>query len=331
MLEISQNPADVGDKRIVAYIHSETDLIRDYNAKSAQAAAENGLPAPEPLPIPEKPTGHGHSHGGHGHSHGGHGHSHGGHGHSHGHPAPTPAPPATPEPVPTPVVEQPKVEEPPKEQPKEEIKPEIHLNNVLGSPPVLPKEDMDAEIERLIMEDEARLLAEKQAKKQAEVAGNAVNPEVPVEDVTQPPLVLNALPAEPITPPVEVVPEVVKTPEAVPVPVPEVPTTTPMPVAEVPVETVTLPPLDPVTPPTPVQEPIAQYIPPQPEAVTPPPPVVEEPAPLPVAEEVVTTALPPLPVVEEILTTPPPPVEDPIVSYNPFSRPLSLLVLYLCR
>ncbi|CAD6185619.1 unnamed protein product [Caenorhabditis auriculariae] len=82
---ISQDPNDAGSKRLIGVIHSETDLVRDYNAKAAVLAAENNLPPPDPLPIPQPPQqGHGHSHGAHGHSHGGHhGHSHGGHGHSH--------------------------------------------------------------------------------------------------------------------------------------------------------------------------------------------------------------------------------------------------------
>lgn len=187
---ISQNPADIGDKRIVGFLHSETDLVRDFNAKNAQAAAENGLPAPEPIPIPEP------AHTGHGHSHGGHGHSHGGHGHSHGHPAPTPAPTPAPKPI----------EEAPK--PAEE--------------PIKPADlEMDAEIERLIKEEEERM------KNVAE----------------QPPLVLQSLPETPEAQKLPEEPLEPVTPEPIPeAPVPiaqyiQEPTTTPAPLeAPAPVE-----------------------------------------------------------------------------------------------
>lgn len=300
MLMISQNPADKGDKRVVGYVHSETDLIRDYNAKNAQAAAENGLPPPEPLPIPEP------VHTGHGHSHGGHGHSHGGHGHSHGHPAPTPAatpvvdPPETPELVPEPVKTPEIVPEPlktpeivPEPVKTPEVVPEdpkptldtINLNNVLGSPPKIDLADMEQEIEKMIREESERL-------------------------AQQEPLVLKSLPAEPIQ---EVVPEVTT-------PAPEVApeVTTPAPIPEVAPEVVT-------PPPTPA--PIEQYIQEPPpivheEVPTTPAPVIQD---IPVPVEATTTPIPPptqepeVPVAQapplgapDDLTTPPPtpPAQD---------------------
>uniref|UniRef100_A0A8R1HQD3 Uncharacterized protein n=1 Tax=Caenorhabditis japonica TaxID=281687 RepID=A0A8R1HQD3_CAEJA len=318
MLMISQNPGDVGDNRIVGVLHSETDLIRDFNAKNAQAAAEHGLPAPEPLPIPE-PTG------GHGHSHGGHGHSHGGHGHSHGHPAPTPAP--APAVTPPPTVAEPAVEattEAPKtpETVAEDTKAEINLNSVLGSPPVLPAADkldlgdMDAEIERMIREEQERMSQGAQ-------------------EVTQPPLVLSSAPVEQepevVTPaPIsEAVPAAETVPEATtPIPVPvaqeivaepkEVTTPAPVqePVAQEPVNP------QPVVQEPVVQEPIAQYIPPPPAETVTPAPIVEEittPPPL-QAEEVtgfcykdecdgLQTTPPPTPV--EPAVTEPPVIEQP--------------------
>ncbi|CAL2035722.1 unnamed protein product [Caenorhabditis brenneri] len=269
MMMISQNPADKGDKRVVGYVHSETDLIRDYNAKNAQAAAENGLPPPEPLPIPEPVNS------GHGHSHGGHGHSHGGHGHSHGHPAPTPAatpvvdPPKTPEVVPEAVTPAPEPVKTPEVVP-EDPKPldTINLNNVLGSPPKIDLADMDLEIERMIREESERIAQQ------------------------QEPLVLKSLPAEPLQ---ETLPEV-------PIPQEQVPeVVTPAPVPEVVPEVVTPPPT-----PAPVQpEPIAQYI--QEPTTTSIPPVVHEevptPAPviqdIPVPVEEITTTTTPAPVPQE--------------------------------
>ncbi|CAI2349354.1 unnamed protein product [Caenorhabditis sp. 36 PRJEB53466] len=311
MLMISQSPSDVGEKRVVGVVHSETDLVRDYNARSAEAAREAGLPPPEPLPIPEPTGGHGHSHSGHGHSHGAHGHSH-----SHSHPAPTPPPaPVVPEiaevPPAVPVVPVvPKVPATPPVPVPEELKAaEININNVLGTPPTLPPngelpktDEMDAEIERLIQEE---------AAKYAKAPEEAKKP----EEVTQPPLVLTSLPDEPVTPPTPIAEE-----PPVP-PVVEFHTTIPTPIQEeplVPVQAVTPPPIveEPTTTPapipvSPVQEPISQYIPePEPvvqEPVT-PPPVVEEPVtPPPVVEEPVT----PPPVVEEPVT-PPPVVEEPV-------------------
>lgn len=262
MLMISQNPADIGDKRIVGFLHSETDLVRDFNAKNAQAAAENGLPAPEPIPIPEP------AHTGHGHSHGGHGHSHGGHGHSHGHPAPTPAPTPAPKPI----------EEAPK--PAEE--------------PVKPADlEMDAEIERLIKEEEERM------KNVAE----------------QPPLVLQSLPETPEAQKLPEEPLEPVTPEPIPeAPVPiaqyiQEPTTTPAPLeAPAPVENApNLP-----TPTFSVDDLMAQAARDalNSNSIVPDAPKVEEPEPAPTpapapAEDPVVTPAP------EELTTPPPPAPPP--------------------
>ncbi|PIC41530.1 hypothetical protein B9Z55_008917 [Caenorhabditis nigoni] len=271
MLMISQNPADTGDKRIVGFLHSETDLVRDYNAKNAQAAAENGLPAPEPLPIPEPA----HS-GGHGHSHGGHGHSHGGHGHSHG----APKAQEVPETAKIPAENAPEVVKMPDLVPKipeesaqnaqkmPDLTPETaqkapevvpNLQNVLGSAPNPPKmdpSDMEKEIERLIAEEQERM---------------AKSPEEP--------LILSSLPVETATVTQETIAQPTDSqtaPEASTVPQepaiqPTEPIAQPTPAPEdIPLPTVTpAPELSPEAIP-----PIAQYIPP---TTTVPPPIAQEP------------------------------------------------------
>ncbi|EFO91996.1 hypothetical protein CRE_10611 [Caenorhabditis remanei] len=290
MLMISQNPADIGDKRIVGYVHSETDLVRDYNAKNAQAAAENGLPPPEALPIPEPPAS------GHGHSHGGHGHSHGGHGHSHGHPAPTPEPAKAPEM--TPEVEKsaenapkltetapesaenaPKLTENAPDVASDAVKspspPPPNLNNVLGGKPEakIGLSEMDLEIERMIREEEERMTAGKQEEKQEDLVLKSLPESLKFEQI-QPEVVENAP---------EVAPKVVTTPESVTtttltpedVPPPPItqatPTTAPVVLEEPAVPTTTPPPL--VLPEEPVlteglpEEPVAQTVPVEPPVV----------------------------------------------------------------
>ncbi|KAF1763028.1 hypothetical protein GCK72_011293 [Caenorhabditis remanei] len=308
MLMISQNPADTGDKRIVGYVHSETDLVRDYNAKNAQAAAENGLPPPEALPIPEPPAS------GHGHSHGGHGHSHGGHGHSHGHPAPTPEPAKAPEMTPEVVKSAenaPKstenapesAENAPKltENAPETIKnapdvapdavkspspPPPNLNNVLGGKPEtkIGLSDMDLEIERMIREEEERMAAGKQEEKQEDLVLKSLPESLKFEQI-QPEVVENA-PETVVTAPESVTTTTV-TPEDVPPPpfTQDTPTTAPIvPIVEEPVPTTTPPPL--VLPEEPVlteglpEEPVTQTAPVEPPVVaqedltTPPPPQI---------------------------------------------------------
>lgn len=275
MLMISQNPADLGDKKIVGFLHSETDLVRDYNAKNAQAAAENGLPAPEPLPIPEPAqSGHGHSHGGHGHSHGGHGHSHG---HSHGHPAPTP--------------EVAKVQETASEIPKipEVVVETPSLNNVLGNPSKIDLSDMDLEIERMIKAEQERMEQEplvlkslpaepiQEIRTPEDVADapkmvpEVSAPEIPLEAVTPIPTAAPIEPEpiaqhiqEPTTTPIPPIPETPVVPEDVPAPDPVI--KTPLPVEPVQVQA-------PVVPELVVGEPVVQAPSPVETTVETPPPV----------------------------------------------------------
>lgn len=73
--EISQDRADLGEKRILGTIRADVDLVRDYNVQAKNYAKEHKLPDPELFPLPEV-TNSGSGHHGHSHSGGGHGHSH---------------------------------------------------------------------------------------------------------------------------------------------------------------------------------------------------------------------------------------------------------------
>ncbi|CAO4368674.1 unnamed protein product [Caenorhabditis nigoni] len=310
MLMISQNPADTGDKRIVGFLHSETDLVRDYNAKNAQAAAENGLPAPEPLPIPEPA----HS-GGHGHSHGGHGHSHGGHGHSHGAPKVPEAPQA--EKAPEIVPEVPKMPDlAPETSPEVPKAPEVvpNLQNVLGSAPSAPKmdpSDMEKEIERLIAEEQERmakspeepLILSSQPIAQPNEASTVTPDTVAQDTVAQ-----TAPEASTVTQKSEE-PAVQSTePIAQPIPEPEpiAQQTTVTPAPEISPEAVPPPPIAQYIPPTTtVPPPIAQ---PEESTVTQAPEACPEVAPeaVPPPSDIPTTTVPPIAQPEEPATVIPP-------------------------
>ncbi|ULT99124.1 hypothetical protein L3Y34_000456 [Caenorhabditis briggsae] len=309
MLMISQNPSDTGDKRIVGFVHSETDLVRDYNAKNAQAAAENGLPAPEPLPIPEPA----HS-GGHGHSHGGHGHSHGGHGHSHG----APKAQEVPETRKIPSENAPEVVKMPDLAPEvaEKAAPEaaLHLQNVLGNAqnaqnaPKIALPDMEQEIDRMIREEEERmakaleksekspeepLILSSQPIAQPNEASTVTQKVEEQATVTQEPIAQDNAVTQKIEEPAVQPTEPIAQPAEAPEPIAQHATVTPAP--EISPEAVPPPP-------------IAQYIPP---TTTVPPPIAQEPEATvpPVVEQPATTTV--SPIAEHPTTVPPTVAQQP--------------------